>query len=156
MFAVFLCGCSFRPEEHFEFPATPTKPVIQIHGEHRFMTGTYDVTVMANGHVDYSNYPLPVARSELSKEHISSLLSEMRRTGFWTCDAQSLSNALTDVVVLDATKITLTAFWMDDKNVITFERDCLFSPVAKKCKVVLSLRHCVDLIEKEVLVSRLP
>jgi len=151
-----LCGCFCSTDEHLDAASTMTNPVIRIHGDFRLVTGAYDITVSANGHVAYSNYPLSVMRSELGTDEVASILSEMRKAGFWGLDAHVLSNAVADVVVQDATRITLMASWQGEERAIAFERDRVFSPVVKEYGAVESLRRCIDLIEKRVLVSHLP
>lgn len=133
-----------------------TNAAIRIHGDFRIVTGAYDISVSDNGHIAYSNYPLSVKRSELGPAEVTNILSEMRKVGFWKLDAQALSNAVSEVVVQDATRITLMASWQGEERVITFERDRILSPVVRKSGAIESLRHCVDLVEKRVLAARLP
>lgn len=156
LLAAFMCGCARESVKQSDWGSAMTNPVIQIHGEFRLTSGAYDIAIMDDGNVVYSNYPLPVERSQVDPGEIRSILSDMRRAGYWTVDGNSLSNALADVVIQDATRITLTASWHGEVNVATFERDSLFSPVAEKCKTVSAVRHSVDLIERKVLASRLP
>lgn len=151
-----LCGCSCRNTENSDTASTMTNAAIRIHGDFRIVTGAYDITVSANGHIAYSNYPLSVKRSELGPAEVTNILSEMHKVGFWKLDAQALSNAVSEVVVQDATRITLMATWQGEERAITFERDRMLSPVVGKSGAIESLRHCVDLVEKRVLAARLP